>query len=58
VCSSFLEACASYSAIVKVFATNGLPDGAGTFKGPRPSLIADGGLATRFVPYLGVYTFI
>ena len=57
-CSSFLEAYASYSAIVKVFATNGLPDGAGIFKGPRPSLIADGGLATRFVPCLGVYTFI
>jgi hypothetical protein len=53
-----LEACASYSAIVKVFATNGLPDGAGTFNGPRPSLIAAGGLATRLVPYLGVYTFI
>ena len=53
-----MAAYANYSAIDKVFATTGLPEGAGTFKGPRPSLIAGGGLATRLVPCLGVYTFI
>jgi len=54
VCSSFFEAAASCSCIVKVFATTGLPDGRGTFKGPRPSFIADGGFATRLVPFLQV----
>ena len=54
VCSSFFAAWASCSSIVNVLGITVLPEGAETFKGPRPSFIAGGGFATLLVPFLQV----